>query len=93
MQHRHFYYGPGTHYSTTVSSDDDDNDDFDDDDFEDGGGADATRRLVDHAPGYALPPSEFAGRPIPRANWRSLVNRKSKRTVRPWSRLVKPSRS
>ncbi|TYZ57433.1 hypothetical protein PybrP1_003673 [[Pythium] brassicae (nom. inval.)] len=75
MQHRHFYYGPGTHYSTTVSSDDDD--DGEDDGEDD---SDDARRLDFRAPGYTLQASEFAGRPIPRANWRSLVNRKSKRT-------------
>lgn len=58
MQHRHFYYGPGTHYSTTVSSDEDGDDDDD------------------------APPAEFANRQVPRGNWRGLVNRKSKRTVR-----------
>lgn len=72
MQHRHFYYGPGTHYSTTVSSDDEDEDD-----------------LLDYrATSYnqqQLP--EFPGRQMPRANWRGLVSRKSKRTVRAQSSL------
>lgn len=67
MQHRHFYYGPGTHYSATVSSDDEDDDDS---------------RLDFPATSYnpqQLP--EFPGRQMPRANWRGLVSRKSKRTV------------
>uniref|UniRef100_K3WZW5 DUF155 domain-containing protein n=1 Tax=Globisporangium ultimum (strain ATCC 200006 / CBS 805.95 / DAOM BR144) TaxID=431595 RepID=K3WZW5_GLOUD len=73
MQHRHFYYGPGTHYNT-MSSDDEDEDEDD------------NARLDFPARGYNQRQlAEFpAGRtPLPRANWRGLVSRKSKRTISP----------
>lgn len=72
MQHRHFYYGPGTHYSTTVSSDEEDD-----------------SELLDFpAMSYQQQQQQISGsRQLPRANWRGLVSRKSKRTVRPFLTL------
>lgn len=66
MQHRHFYYGPGTHYSTTVSSDDEEEDHMD-------------------FPATSYGRGDLAAKQIPRANWRSFANvkSKSKRTMSP----------
>ncbi|TMW66020.1 hypothetical protein Poli38472_003785 [Pythium oligandrum] len=71
-QHRHVFYGPGTHYNTTLSSEDEgDEEDENDVDYKAPSFAN---------PGVPLKSVSSSTAMIPRANWRGFGKTKSKRS-------------
>ncbi|GLD92527.1 hypothetical protein PINS_up001086 [Pythium insidiosum] len=79
-QHRHYYYGPGTHYSTRVSSDEEGGDDLDDEEHDDDV---FDYRLPSYSQQGPAPPlqNRTASAVIPRAGWRGFGKGKSKRSI------------